>query len=125
MRSLSKKTKGNKTMTTKKQAVEELKRIVSKGDTIYFIVKNVSNSGMFRHIDFYHFGIKDEFEEGQDRIIRHCLTMLMCDALGYRFKNKTRCMGVSGGGMDMGFHVIHQLGHELFDDGYALKHQIL
>jgi len=112
-------------MTRKKQAIHHLKGIIQKGETIYFIVKSVSNSGAYRHIDFYHFGIRDEFKEGEDRIIRHNLTQLMCDALEYSYKNKTGCMGVSGGGMDMGFHVIHNLGHLLFDDGYSLKSQIL
>jgi len=50
---------------------------------------------------------------------------LMCDALEYKFKDKTSCMGVSGGGMDMGFHVIYQLSHLLYGDGYALKYSQL
>ena len=109
----------------KEKAIDLLKNVLSKGDTVYFIVKNVSNSGGFRHIDFYTFKIKEIFNEGENRIIKHWLTRAMCDALEYKFKDKTQCMGVAGGGMDMGFHVTYQLGHLLFDDGYALKSEQL
>ena len=110
---------------SKQKAIDELKRIISKGDTIYFIVKQVSNSGAYRHITFYKFDIKDEFAEGENRVTKYWLTRLIGDALEYKFKDKTECLGISGGGMDMGFHVIYQLGHALFGDGYALKHEQL
>lgn len=110
---------------SKEKAIEYLKTIINEGDTIYYVVKQVSNSGMYRHITFYKFGVKDEFREGEDRIEAYWLTRTMCNALDYRFKDKTECMGVSGCGMDMGFHVIHQLGHVLFGDGYKLKSKSL
>ena len=110
---------------SKAKAIEQLKGIINKGDTIYYIVKQVSNSGAYRHLDFHKFDIKDEFREGEDRIVKYWLTRLMCDALEYKFKDKTSCMGVSGGGMDMGFHVIYQLSHLLYGDGYALKYRQL
>lgn len=113
-------------MTDERQkALDHLDMLLSKGDTIYYIVKNVSNAGTYRHIDFYTFKVLDEFEEGQNRVVKMWLTRSMCTALGYKFKEKTNCMGVSGGGMDMGFHVIHQLGHKLYDDGYALHYEQL
>ena len=115
---------GKKTMN-QKQAIEYLKSIIDEGDTIYYVVKQVSNSGMYRHITFYKFGVKDEFREGEDRVEPYWLTRTMCVALDYRFKDKTGCMGVSGCGMDMGFSVIHNLGHVLFNDGYKLKHEQL
>ena len=109
----------------KEKAIESLKKLIDEGDTIYYIIKRVSNSGMYRHIDFYKFKVKDEFREGEDRVQKVWLTRMMCDAVGYRFIDKTECMGVSGCGMDMGFSVIHNLGHVLFNDGYKLKHQQL
>ena len=30
---------------------------------------------------------------------------------------------VGGCGMDMGFHLVHELGYRLFNDGYSLKHE--
>tara|TARA_R110000803_G_scaffold113736_2_gene182203 strand:- start:2711 stop:3067 length:357 start_codon:yes stop_codon:yes gene_type:complete len=109
-----------------KEAIERLKETINKGDTIFYIVKNVSNSGCYRHIDFYKFSIEDNrFTEGENRITALSLTTEMCKALGYPYKAKTGCMGVGGGGMDMGFHVIHQLSHALFDEGNWLKHSQL
>tara|TARA_R110000868_G_scaffold8000_2_gene41542 strand:+ start:637 stop:978 length:342 start_codon:yes stop_codon:yes gene_type:complete len=113
-------------MTKQAVAIEDLKKIVKQGDTIFYIVKNVSNSGCYRHIDFYKFSIEDNnFTEDTNRITAVPLTHAMCLALGHSYKDKTGCMGVAGGGMDMGFHVIHQLGHALYGDGYALKYSQL
>ena len=75
---------------------------------------------MYRHIAFYKFNVKDTFKEGEDRVQSIWLTRAMCNVLGYTFKEQTECMGVNGCGMDMGFSVIHNLGHELFGDGYKL-----
>lgn len=120
-------------MTTKKQrdyhkkteSYEYLQKHINEGDTIYYIVKRVSNSGMYRHIAFYKFNVKDTFKEGEDRVQSIWLTRAMCNVLGYTFKEQTECMGVNGCGMDMGFSVIHNLGHELFGDGYKLTSKSL
>ena len=109
----------------KKEAHAWLKKHVHQGDTIYYIVKRVSNSGMYRHITFYTFKTKNEFAEGENPIQKVWLTRAISTVLGYTFKNKTDCIGISGCGMDMGFHVIHSLGHELFGDGYQLKSEQL
>ncbi len=53
----------------KEEAIKNLKKLINEDDTIYFIVKRVSNSGMYRHIDFYKFNVKDEFKEGEDRMM--------------------------------------------------------
>lgn len=99
----------------------DLTKVVNENDTIYYIVKSVSNSGNFRHISFYKFGIKELFEEGEDRIQAYDITKLMCDALDYPYKIKTGCMGVTSAGMDAGKNVVNHLSRKLFEQGDALK----
>lgn len=111
-------------MTTKQQkaeAMEYLKRNLAEGDTVFYIVKNVSNSGMYRHIDFYTFKVKDVFEEGESRVQKVWLSGAISKVLGYPLKQKTNALGVSGCGMNMGFAVIYNLAEVLFDDGYKLN----
>ena len=108
-----------------KEARELLQKNVQKDDTIFFVVKRVSNSGMYRHIDFYKFDVKDTFEEGENRVRKVWLSSAIAKVLGYSFKEQTQSVGVQGCGMDMGFSVIYNLAHNLFDDGYALKHEQL
>ncbi len=111
-------------MTTKQQkaeAMEYLKRNLAEGDTVFYIVKNVSNSGMYRHIDFYTFKVKDVFDEGEPRVQKVWLSGAISKVLGYPLKQKTNSLGVSGCGMNMGFAVIYNLAEVLFDDGYKLN----
>ena len=110
---------------SKTKSIEALKGLISEGDTIFYIVKNVSNSGNYRHIDFYKFDVKDTFKENENRVVKTWLSGHMAQALQYRFVDKTQCVGVSGGGMDMGFHLVYQLSHLLFGDGYKLKYEQL
>ena len=116
--------KGVNKIMTKKQAklesLSNLKNWISEGDTIYYIVKNVSSSGMYRHIDFYKLEPNDKGE-----IVKSWLSYNIAKALDYPFKEKTNSVGVSGCGMDMGFHVISQLSHILFNDDYKLKYESL
>ena len=126
-------------MTTKKQkaeranAVERLRKFLAPGTTVYSVCRHVSRSGMQRRIDFYtiihdeHYGATLSYLSG-----------MIATALGYR------CDGhgivVNGCGMDMGYHVVHNVGRMLWPEGtpsphgtrngvpdtsgdYALKHQ--
>ena len=107
-------------MITKTEAINNLKSWVKEGDRIYYIIKNVSASGTYRHIDFYKFETNEKGE-----INKYWLSYNMAKALGYPFKKKTNSIGVSGGGMDMGFSVICNLGYALFDDYKKLKYEQL
>jgi len=85
------------------QAIKELKALLKEGDTIFTVLKQVSGSGMYRHI--------------QPIIIRNneplYLPWLVSKAINWPYKAKTHALGVSGCGMDMGFHLVHCLGHAL------------
>jgi hypothetical protein len=107
-------------MITKDEALKNLKSWIKEDDTIYYIIKNVSSSGMYRHIDFYKF---ETNEKGQ--INKYWLSYNIAKALKYSFKEKTNSIGVSGCGMNMGFSVISNLADELFGDYKKLKYEQL
>jgi hypothetical protein len=108
------------TKNEKTEALKNLKSWIKEGDKIYYIVRQVSTSGMYRHIGFYKF---DTDEKGE--IIKYHLSYNMAKALDYPFKQKSCSVGVSGCGMDMGFSVICNLGYALFDDYKKLKYEQL
>lgn len=95
-------------------ALDCLKKLVNKGDTVYGIVRSVARSGMSRTIDFYVF--KDNHPV--------YLTGYMSQVL-YNSRDKRGALKVAGTGMDMIFACVHDLSKRLFDDGYALKHDSL
>jgi hypothetical protein len=94
---------------------DRLKESIKEGDTVFTICRQVSRSGMYRHISVV------VFRDGDPLHMSHDVAKL----LGYPFKDKTTAVGVSGCGMDMGFHLVHSLSQELFGDGYALKQRWL
>ena len=74
-------------MTTKDEKTEALKNLkswIKEGDKIYYIIRNVSTSGMYRHIGFYKF---DTDEKGE--ISKYHLSYNMAKALDYPFKQKS------------------------------------
>ena len=89
--------------TDKHDSINYLSKLLQEGDTIYTSLSKVSSSGMYRHIK--PFVIKDNQPL--------CLTWYISQALGYPYKEKTHSVGVSGCGMDMGFHLIDVLSREL------------
>lgn len=103
------------------QAKDELREILSHGDTVFCVLRHVSASGMSRTIDFYV--IKE------NRPL--WLTGYIGAALGYKRGKHDRGLVISGCGMDMGFHVVYCLASELWpkgnpdrddkDGGYLLK----
>lgn len=94
--------------------IEALRGHLKPGDTIYTILRHVSQSGMTRHITLLTL---------RDGTPSYC-TWQVAQALQYRL-NGDDGMIVSGAGMDMGFHVVYELSHALFGDGYALKQRWL
>jgi len=93
-------------------AKRHLKKLLKKGTTVYTVLRHVSKSGMQRRIDVY--------------VIRknepHFISGYVGNLLGYNFKGYNSGLVVNGGGMDMGFHLVHSLSHALFKQSYALKH---
>ena len=93
----------------------KLKKFIQPNDTVYTILKNVSQSGMYRHIQVIV--IKD------NKPIN--LSYWIADYLEWSYKYKTYSIGVGCCCMDMGFHLVYTLSRSLFDDGYALRHEWL
>jgi hypothetical protein len=102
----------------KREARESLLRFIKKGGTVYTILRHVSGSGMSRDISIVTIDAS-----GETSAIFHP-NFSAAKLLGYRLvtRNGSDALRVSGCGMDMGFHVVHSLGHALFGDGYALNH---
>ena len=97
-------------MVDKARAEELLKEWFPKGSTAHTTVVHVARSGMSRHIKV--FAITGERIQN--------ISYYVAEYLDWRYTNK-EAVFVSGGGMDMGFHLINTLSSCLYDDGYAIK----
>ena len=114
----------------KQQAKNALLNILTPGDKVFTILRNVSASGMQRCISLLV--IKDNKPV--------CLDYNASVLLGYKRSDKHTGLIVSGCGMDMGFDLVYNLGCALWpagtpnphgtrngepdsDGGYALKQQ--
>ncbi len=96
------------------EAKERLLERLKPGDTVYTTLKHVSSSGMYRAIDVH--------------IIRDNEPVWIASRVAKlvgKWDDRRECVGVSGCGMDMGFHIVHSLAHKLFGDGYKLNHRWL
>jgi hypothetical protein len=92
----------------RQEAVENLKQYVKPGDVVYTTLRHVSSSGMFRAIDV--FVMRD------NQPLR--ITWDVGRAIGETYNRKHEALGVSGCGMDMGFHVVYNLGRVMFREGF-------
>ena len=86
-----------------------------KGSEVHLIVRQVSRSGMYRHISVH--GIKDNNVS--------YYSYHVAKVLNWAYKDKTNAVGVGGCGMDMGFHMVYTLASVLYGDGYALKERYI
>jgi hypothetical protein len=91
----------------KRQAIERLRAILKPGDTVHTVLRNVSRSGMMRHIDVYKMS-----ESGPV-----CLSGYVAEALDMT-RADSGALKVSGCGMDMGFSVVYNLGSVLYGKFY-------
>jgi hypothetical protein len=119
-------------MKYSKSEVQEATNLLHKwlkpGDTVYTILRNVSRSGMSRRIDLY------VCIDGHMQYLSGAAAVVLGDP------RPTDGIKVSGCGMDMGFHLVSNLGYTLWpkgtdkphgtrngepdtSGGYALKHQ--
>lgn len=87
------------------EAFNRLRSLLRPGDTIHGVIRHVSASGMSRRIDFY-------LLTNQDKIY---LTTDIGRVLDYKVSDKGGLV-VGGCGMDMIFHVVHNLGYALYRD---------
>lgn len=95
------------------EAIEEMRKKLKPGDTVYTILRHVSRSGMYRVIDA--FVIRNNVP------LRYSWTIAR--AIGARYDKRHEGIGISGCGMDMGFEIVYNLGRYLFPDGFGERCQ--
>jgi hypothetical protein len=103
----------------KQEAIEQLKKLVKEGDTVYTILRHVSRSGMSRGIDLY------AIIDNQPRWITGYAGKAMDRPQSEKDWREQRGIRINGCGMDMGFALVYDLASSLFGDGYKLKQQWL
>ncbi len=103
------------TKTEKKEQLEDglrrLREMLKPGDTVYTILRHVSQSGMSRQISpvVIKDGIPDDISWEVAK-------------LGiWKRKYPHDSLTVGGCGMDMGFHVVYEMSRVLFPDGFNFE----
>lgn len=98
------------------EAKVELRKLLSPGDTVYCILRHVSRSGMFRRIS------PVVILPGYDKkpVVRD-LSWLVGKAINSPTYYDKEGVGMSGCGMDMGFHLVYCLGRALWPEGFKVK----
>lgn len=96
-------------------AKAQLLKMLKPGDTIYSIIRHVSSSGMSRNISFF---VLKRDKNGCSPL---CLDWRISEILGYR-QAKRDGLTITGYGMDMGFHVVYNLGRALWPNGTPKPH---
>lgn len=92
----------------RQREIEELKRILHPGDTVFTKVNHVSASGMFRCISLYI------FRDNEPRMLDYAASVIT----GYKLSRKHEGVEIGGCGMDMGFALVHSLSDYLYGNGY-------
>ena len=101
------------------ESIERLRDMLPPGSTVRCVLRSVSRSGMSRQIDFY------TIDDDGDLLY---LSGYIGNALSVT-RTQQGALKVSGAGMDMGYHIVHNLGATLYPDGYGcigdepVKHQ--
>ncbi len=92
----------------RQECIDHLMKFLEPGDTIYTKLDHVSRSGMYRVIRLYV--IKDNTPIWLTRPIADLLE-------GYDERHDGA--KAHGCGMDLGFHLVHNLGYVLFPNGFG------
>lgn len=87
----------------KLEALTHLRKLCPPGTTIHTNIRHVSRSGMYRVINCYVI-------KGGDMIRISWSVATVC---GFRYDDRHEGIGVSGCGMDMGFHIVYTLSYAL------------
>jgi hypothetical protein len=95
--------------TEKEEFRQKLLKILKPGDTVFCILRHVSQSGMSRRISFYS-------SDGNGGL--NWLDGYISKLLDYKRKIRgPEGLTVGGCGMDMGFAVVYELGSALWPNG--------
>ena len=88
----------------KAELVKLLRPFFRKNSTAFCSLKKCSNSGAYRHIQI--------LATKKNRIYN--LSYYVAELCGFSWKENTSAVGVSGCGMDMGFHVVSTMSYYLY-----------
>lgn len=70
---------------------------IIKGETLFAVIKRVSNSERYRHVTVYQPTINDNtFEEGENRITMHNISFDLHKLTGITYKDKTQSLAIVG-----------------------------
>lgn len=94
----------------RQEAIERLREEIKPGDKIYTILRHRSRSGMQRSISLIQIDAQGTTREWD---------YLAARAMGDRIDNVNGGIKVGGCGMDMGFHLVYNLGRTLFPEGFG------
>jgi hypothetical protein len=97
------------------EAKEWLLSVLKPGDTVYTVLRHVAASGMSRRIDLY--AIKDNEPIYLSGYAAEVMDRRLSDKKGGGIE-------VGGGGMDMGFHLVYNLGQSLWPEGTKEAHGV-
>ena len=89
------------------KARDQLREFYPPGATVHTVLKHVSKSGMYRHIDVI------AVQNGEPRNV----SGLVSQACGFKLTDRGS-IGISGCGMDMGFAIAYDLSRTLYRDGF-------
>lgn len=108
----------------KQEAIDQLRKMIQPGDTVYTVLRYVSRSGMQRGIDLYIIG-----EDRRPRWITAYVGKALDRPQSRKDWQEQRGLSICGCGMDMGFSLVYDLGRALYHNGnaagYSLKHEWL
>jgi hypothetical protein len=89
--------------------IEEMRRDLPPGSTVYTTVKHVARSGMSRSIDVH------TIEDNEPRWMSYRVAAI----LGESFDEQRESVRVYGAGMDMGFQLVYNLSSVLYPRGFG------
>lgn len=95
------------TVKDREEALAQLRELLHPGDTVHTILRHVSRSGMLRHIS--PIVLTKDGPRYVDWAVAHAVGLPLAERDGIK---------VGGCGMDMGFHLVYELSHVLFPDGF-------
>lgn len=94
----------------KQRCTEHLLKLLPPGATVYTTVHHVSRSGMSRSISLHVVNSAGEVED---------ISGMAACLIKYRLDHKRGGIKVGGCGMDMGFHLVYNLGRTLYPNGWS------
>lgn len=91
------------------QAISDLRDMLPPGSTVRCVLRHVSSSGMTRRISLF------VVAGGSLQSLDYLAALVLGDK-----QHKDGGIVVSGCGMDMGFHLVYNLGRVLYPEGFDL-----